>query len=191
LLEQLLQSRLNALSASNDINANMPALLNAFASGDSDNTYYKRTDTSPGWNKLQGGWGKRQTTAGSPSSASFVRNGAVGQPTWSALIDQREPVRRSGSWNHLNALWGRKRSVGLPTIDSSSFSDSDTYTGDDVQLGNRLSIRSPSNGDWNSLNSMWGRRRRRGWNDLQGGWGKRSSNGNWNQLNAMWGKRAV
>lgn len=40
---------------------------------------------------------------------------------------------------------------------------------------------------WNNLNGMWGKR---GWNDLSGMWGKRNSP-NWNNLNGLWGKRAA
>lgn len=199
LLERLLQQRLDQTNNDLIVHSAFPGILSAalaaqssstsFNNNDPDNAfYYKRADNSPGWNKLQGGWGKRQPTVssvGSNAQSILSTNTLSGQPSWAALVNQREPVRRSGSWNHLNALWGRKRSAPLPAM-------TDNGTEDEEGPVNAISVRAEpgSDRDWNSLNSMWGKRRRRGWNDLQGGWGKRSS-ANWNQLSSMWGKRSV
>lgn len=114
------------------------------------------------WNKLHGGWGKRDSS----SQANWNRmrvwgkrspNGIdSGSSSLIALGSEYPSIGvlspSSGKWNQLNNLWGKKRAASAPS--------------------------------WNNLNQMWGKKR--GWNDMNNVWGKRSAP-HWNNLRGMWG----
>jgi len=116
----------------------------------------KRGAPASSWNKLHGGWGKRD-----PSNSN---------------------------WNRMNGVWGKRSPTGLDAGSSSSligFPSSygmSSSTGKWNQLNNLWGKRSSPS--WNSMNQMWGKR---GWNDMNGGWGRKRAVNHWNNLRGMWG----
>lgn len=141
------------------------------------------------WKNLQGGWGKRNSDAGSSESepdyyGSYPAGPSVGDETNTPDVSNSELDRLN---RYLIRGLINQRLTQLDT----QYDGSDEESAVEKRAWNKINggWGKRVNGgpaQWNKLGGAWGKREP-GWNNLKGLWGKRSAQ--WNKLSSSWGKR--